>query len=104
MKTFRCITFLLALLFTFSPEHTSLLAQKKNKDTIDVSSFWDSSHHWYDINDEVKVITPLPGQKQFGRDEIEKIADNILLYQCTNGGWPKNYDMRAILTDDQKKA
>jgi PelA/Pel-15E family pectate lyase len=25
----------------------------------------------------------------------------VLLYQKTNGGWPKNYDMRAVLTDEQ---
>ena len=30
------------------------------------------------------------------------IADNILLYQKNNGGWPKNYDMQAILTPEQK--
>ncbi|MDD5011756.1 MAG: pectate lyase, partial [Phycisphaerae bacterium] len=32
-----------------------------------------------------------------------EIADNILLYQKDSGGWPKNYDMRAILTDEQKQ-
>jgi PelA/Pel-15E family pectate lyase len=111
MKTqqhfFSTVVLLLILGFFFSP----LAAQKKKlkrssgKDTIDVSTFWDSSHHWYDINDEVtKIIVPVPGQKQYDKTEIEKIADNILLYQRSNGGWPKNYDMRAILTDDQKKA
>jgi PelA/Pel-15E family pectate lyase len=30
-----------------------------------------------------------------------KIADNILIFQRNNGGWPKNYDMRAILTKEQ---
>ena len=25
-----------------------------------------------------------------------------MLYQKTNGGWPKNYDMQAILTGEQK--
>ena len=34
---------------------------------------------------------------------MKEIADNILLYQQPNGGWPKNYDMLAILTEDQKK-
>jgi PelA/Pel-15E family pectate lyase len=29
-------------------------------------------------------------------------ADNILLFQKANGGWPKNYDVFAILTDAQK--
>jgi len=100
MKT-HLLSFFLACAFVLS---VSTLAQKKNKDTIDVSSFWDSSHHWYDINDEVdKIIVPLPEQKEYNKSEIEKIGDNILLYQRANGGWPKNYDMRAILTDEQKK-
>ncbi len=34
--------------------------------------------------------------------EIIKIADNILLFQRDNRGWPKNCDMQAILTDGQK--
>ena len=25
-----------------------------------------------------------------------------MLYQKSNGGWPKNYDMLAVLTDDQR--
>ncbi|PKL81532.1 MAG: pectate lyase, partial [Ignavibacteriae bacterium HGW-Ignavibacteriae-3] len=29
---------------------------------------------------------------------------NILLFQKTNGGWAKNYDMLAVLTDEQKEA
>jgi PelA/Pel-15E family pectate lyase len=72
-------------------------------ETIDVAKFHDSAHHWYDIRDEDREITPLPGQKRYDRSEIAKIADNILRYQKSNGGWPKNYDMRAILTDEQQR-
>lgn len=71
---------------------------------IDTGEFYDSAHHWYDINDEIKVITPNPDQKRHAQSEIEKIADNILLFQKSNGGWPKNYDMQAILTEEQKEA
>jgi PelA/Pel-15E family pectate lyase len=72
-------------------------------DTIDVSQFRDSAHHWYDIRDEERDIAPEPGQKRYDAGEITHIADNILLYQKTNGGWPKNYDMRAVLSEKQKE-
>lgn len=68
---------------------------------IDVAGFHDSSHHWYDIEDEDKIITPLPNQPKYTPTEIRKIADNILLFQKSNGGWPKNYDMLAILMEQQ---
>jgi PelA/Pel-15E family pectate lyase len=71
---------------------------------VDTTEFNDSAHHWYDINDEAKIIEPLPEQKRYSTSEVKEIADNILLFQKSNGGWPKNYDMRAILTEEQKKA
>jgi PelA/Pel-15E family pectate lyase len=68
-----------------------------------VSGFNDSKHHWLDITDHEQVIVPLKNQKDYQPTDFREIADNILLYQQPNGGWPKNYDMLAILTDDQKK-
>jgi|GEM_PF-6829012 len=44
----------------------------------------------------------MPGRPQFKPNEISDIADNIILFQKTNGGWAKNYDVYAILTDAQK--
>ena len=73
-------------------------------ESIPIEGFYDSSHHWYDINEDDRVISPMQGQKRYDPSEIRKIADNILLYQKTNGGWPKNYDMLAILTDEQRSA
>jgi len=64
----------------------------------------DSAHHWYDIYGDDKVITALPNKPRYKPEEITEIADNILLFQKVNGGWPKNYDMLAILTDKQKEA
>jgi PelA/Pel-15E family pectate lyase len=74
----------------------------KNEQVIDTSGFSDSAHHWYDIYDEDKLINYLSHKPKYKITEIEKIADNILLFQKTNGGWPKNYDMLAILTEEQK--
>lgn len=70
----------------------------------DTSRFADSAHHWYQIFDEHRVIEPLPDQRRYEISDITDIADNIVLFQKNNGGWAKNYDMRAILTDDQVKA
>ncbi len=70
---------------------------------IDINSFFDSSHHWYDISEKANVINPSPNQARYNPLQVKQIADNILLYQRNNGGWPKNYDMRAVLTDTQKE-
>jgi PelA/Pel-15E family pectate lyase len=87
---------------------TVTLAQKKASakkyKSIDISEFMDSAHHWYDLVGDDRVIEALQNKPRYKPDEITKIADNILLYQKVNGGWPKNYDMLAILTDEQKEA
>ncbi len=69
---------------------------------IDKEPFADGTHHWYDIFDKHNVINPLPGKPQYKSTEINKIGDNILLFQKNNGGWPKNYDMFAILSKAQR--
>lgn len=81
-------------------------AQKREEsstyEAIDTSDFYSCAHHWYDINDNTNIINARHGRPKFKATEITKIADNILLFQKNNGGWPKNYDMLAILTNDQK--
>jgi PelA/Pel-15E family pectate lyase len=74
---------------------------QESLDNVALSQFYDSAHHWYDIHDEDRMIDPLPDQHRYAPSEITKIADNILLFQKDNGGWPKNYDMRAVLTEEQ---
>jgi PelA/Pel-15E family pectate lyase len=69
---------------------------------IDTAIFSDAAHHWYDISEKGNYINPRPGHPKYGATQIENIADNILLYQKDNGGWPKNYDMQAILSAEQK--
>lgn len=44
-----------------------------------------------------------PDQPAYGPEQVREIAANIILFQRDNGGWPKDYDMRAILTEEQKK-
>src|SRR5207248_8458744 len=40
----------------------------------------------------------------YASDEAVRVADNVLLYQFPAGGWPKNIDMAAMLTEQQRAA
>jgi PelA/Pel-15E family pectate lyase len=40
----------------------------------------------------------------YAGDEAIRIADNVLLYQHNNGGWSKNIDMAAVLSEQEKAA
>lgn len=81
--------------------YLNLAAQEKKYPVISMEPFGDSMRHWYGIADKGNIVNPKPGQPRYPETEIIKIADNMLLYQRDNGGWPKNYDMQAILTDAQ---
>ena len=87
--------FMLSFFFSSAQDATS------TQPVIDLSVFSDAAHHWYDINEKGAIILPRPGHPQYKSTEITAIADNIILFQKDNGGWPKNYDMQAILTADQ---
>ncbi len=91
-------------LFLFANSRARCQPGTTSSDSIDVTGFYDSAHHWYDIQDEDHVIDPLRSRKRYSPVEVRKIAENILLYQKDNGGWPKNYDMLAVLTSGQKRA
>ena len=108
----NCIRFqnisILSLLLLFLATLVDCSSSKENKQyeylNFDTTEFYDSAHHWYDINDEEKIINPDSLQKRYSSSDLIGIADNILLFQKSNGGWPKNYDMQAILNDEQKSA
>jgi PelA/Pel-15E family pectate lyase len=71
---------------------------------IDVSGFRDGAHHWRKIRNSSRVIQATPDQPAYTPADVPQIVANILLFQRANGGWPQDYDMQAILTDDQRKA
>ena len=53
----------------------------------------------------VVVLLLVPaGTTRARQGESIRIAENILLYQRHNGGWPKNYDEARRLTEDERKA
>ena len=94
---FLFFTTLLAFVSTTAQDN----ANTNKPPVISLSVFADAAHHWYDINEKGTVILPRPGHPKYKPEEITAIADNMLLYQKDNGGWPKNYDMQAILTPAQ---
>jgi PelA/Pel-15E family pectate lyase len=71
---------------------------------IDIGGFRDGAHHWRRIRDDNRVIQPLPDQPSYRPDQVAEIARNILLFQRAGGGWPKDYDLTAILTPEQAAA
>jgi PelA/Pel-15E family pectate lyase len=71
---------------------------------IDISGFRSSAHHWRNIRDTNRFIQVLTGQPAYSPARVREIVANILLFQRENGGWPKDYDMLAILTEEQKAA
>ena len=71
---------------------------------LSVAGFRDSAHHWREIRDESRFIKVEPNQPSYAPAQVREIVANILLFQRENGGWPKDYDMTAILTPAQRTA
>ncbi len=95
---------LLLLMFLMAFSYSYLIAQSKTNETAKISTrpFGDGVRHWYNIKDKNNIVNPVPNQPRHDESDYTKIADNMLIFQRDNGGWPKNYDMRAILTSKQK--
>lgn len=71
---------------------------------IDTSGFHDATHHWRAIKEPERVMQMVPNQPSYPPEQVREIAANILLFQRANGGWPKDYDMLAILNEEQNQA
>ncbi len=92
------------------PEHETVRAEdtSSGKSTptllkpIPIDGFGSSIHHWRNLRDKNRFIKVIPGQPSYRVDQVREIADNILLYQREDGGWPKDYDMTAVLTPEQR--
>ena len=92
----------LVFLIVFVLSNSIINAQtKKDADVITTKPFGDSERHWYGIKDPSNLVNPVPNQPKYPESDYTKIADNMILFQRANGGWPKNYDMKAILTPEQ---
>lgn len=91
----------LLLLILLAGFPTFYLNAQPKAANISTEPFGDSMRHWYGIHDVHNIVNPVANQPKYSESEYTKIADNILLFQRNNGGWPKNYDMKAILTPEQ---
>jgi PelA/Pel-15E family pectate lyase len=89
-----------------APKSIALIQRvdKPDPPTIDTGGFRDGAHHWRKIRDPNRVIQPLPDQAAYSPSQVDQIAANILLFQRDNGGWPKDYDLLAVLTPEQTTA
>ena len=92
------------LILLVSSQFVDAQKSEKKKDSafIDEAPFADNANHWYGIYDKHNIINPLPGKPRYKTTELANIGDNILLFQKNNGGWAKNYDVFAILSNEQK--
>ena len=64
---------------------------------IPLDGFSDAIHHWYNRTGRHDAPLYSPGN-------THAIADNILLYQRENGGWPENTHPQRILDDKERAA
>lgn len=71
------------------------------EEPISTRGFLDSANHWRALRLK-GFIEPTPNQPSYKPAQFREIADNIVLFQREDGGWPVNYDMTAILTPEQR--
>jgi PelA/Pel-15E family pectate lyase len=98
-RNWKLVSFI--VLAVLSNLNLNAQSNREKSTSISTEPFGDSMRHWYGIRDEHNIINPMTNQPKYADVAIEKIADNVLLYQRENGGWPKNYDITAILTPKQ---
>lgn len=97
----RNLSVIMVLFFAIITGNITAQEEKNNSPLISTKPFQDGVNHWYNIRNKHSLVDPVENQQRYPETEYAKIADNILLFQRNNGGWPKNYDMRAILTPEQ---
>lgn len=100
-KPIKCGKYLSLLMLIIIPDFYSSAQTENIQKKISTRPFNSSASHWYGIRDDHNLVNPVPDQPKYDESDYTKIADNILLFQRNNGGWPKNYDMKAILTPQQ---
>ncbi|WGL16953.1 pectate lyase [Microbulbifer bruguierae] len=65
---------------------------------ISIDGFYDAIKHWNDRTGE-------EGIAHYPLNQIESIADNLLLYQRDSGGWPTNkHPLRVVSSEERAQA
>jgi len=62
---------------------------------VPVDKFADGVKHYRDGSERTQY-------ERYREDQVAEIADNLLLYQRENGGWPPNFDPLRVLMPDEK--
>ena len=70
------------------------LATLRAAEPISLRAFRDGIRHWKNGQDS-------DGYPVYRPNQTREIADNLLRYQRTGGGWPPNFDPLRILGDDE---
>ena len=87
------ILLFIATLFLFGI--IKLHAQKIDYKPIDISRFEDDIRHWKNGPGKGLVY------ERFDVNQVTEIADNLLKFQNSDGGWPKNIDWLGKLDYDE---
>jgi len=70
---------------------------------ISTAGFGSGIQHWRKVRDENRMIQATPDQASYAPTQVREIVANLLLFQRDNGGWPKDYDMLAVLNEEQRQ-
>jgi len=76
-----------------------IAAKAKQWEPISTGAFADSIHHVIMRYEERK-----PPYKQYKTEQIIHIAENLLAWQNSDGGWPKNKDWLKIMSPEELAA
>lgn len=88
LKNVQLFFLIIALMFIHACQ------QKQEKYAyIDLSKFEDGIHHW-------NLYSRIRSTERLDTNDIIGIADNLLTYQNTDGGWPKNIDWLCTFSVD----
>ncbi len=92
---FLCVIFLASCALLSGSAHTD--TQPRVYQPISIEGFYDAIKHWNDRTGEA-------GAAHYELHQIEEIAENILLYQRNNGGWPTNKHPLRVIPEQEKAA
>ncbi|MGL1956352.1 MAG: pectate lyase [Colwellia sp.] len=87
---------MLAIMHLAVQSGNSVKADIKQQPAISLAEFFDVIKHWRDQH-------PNEIELNLAENDSEAIADNLLLYQRNNGGWPTNKNPLLILSKAQKE-
>jgi PelA/Pel-15E family pectate lyase len=89
------LTFTIAALFALAACGAEFCVAQAGE-PIATAAFADGIRHWKNGHNVEKYAAYEPAQ-------VREIADNLLLYQRANGGWPPNIDPLRVLSEEERR-